>query len=66
MVLFIILYMMVVAFESVDQLPKCDHSNEIYAASFSRGQAVHSKRHKVVLTKLSWTLLLRCLLSCTN
>jgi len=29
-VLFIMLYKVVVAFESVDEIPKCHHSNESY------------------------------------
>ena len=29
-VLFIVLYKMVLTFESVDQILKCDHSNESY------------------------------------
>ena len=29
-VLFIMLYKVVLTFESVDELPKCDHSNESY------------------------------------
>jgi len=29
-VLFIMLYKVVITFESVDEIPKCDHSNESY------------------------------------
>ena len=29
-VLFIMLYKVVLSFESVDEIPKCDHSNESY------------------------------------
>ena len=29
-VLFIVLYKVVLPFESVDEIPKCDHSNESY------------------------------------
>ena len=29
-VLFIMLYVVVLTFESVDEIPKCDHSNESY------------------------------------
>ena len=29
-VLFIMLYKVVLTFESVDEIPKCDHSNESY------------------------------------
>jgi len=34
-VLFIMLYKVVVTFESVDEILKCDHSNESYWAVFS-------------------------------
>ena len=33
--LFIMLYIMVLTFESVDEILKCDHSNESYCALFS-------------------------------
>ena len=39
-VLFIMLYEVVLTFESVDELLKCDHSNESYWAVLSCG-AVH-------------------------
>ena len=39
-VLFIILYKAVLTFESVDEILKCDHSNESYWAVLSCG-AVH-------------------------
>jgi len=29
-VLFIMLYKVILTFESVDEIPKCDHSNESY------------------------------------
>ena len=31
-VLFVMLYRVVLAFESVDEIPKCNHSNESYRA----------------------------------
>ena len=34
-VLFIMLYVVVLTFESVDEIPKCDHSNESYGAVLS-------------------------------
>ena len=34
-VLFIMLYKVVITFESVDEIPKCDHSNESYWAVLS-------------------------------
>ena len=36
-VLFIMLYKVVLTFESVDEILKCDHSNESYRAVLSRG-----------------------------
>ena len=35
-VLFIMLYKVVLTFESVDEILKCDHSNESYLAVLSR------------------------------
>ena len=34
-VLCIMLYVVVLTFESVDEIPKCDHSNESYGAVLS-------------------------------
>ena len=34
-VLFIMLYVVVLTFESVDEIPKCDHSNESYGGVLS-------------------------------
>ena len=36
-VLFIMLYKVVLTFKSVDEILKCDHSNESYRAVLSRG-----------------------------
>ena len=36
-VLFIMLYMVVLTFESVSEIRKCDHSNESYRAVLSYG-----------------------------
>ena len=36
-VLFIMLYKLVLTFESVDEILKCDHSNESYCAVLSCG-----------------------------
>ena len=41
-VLFIILYKMVLTFESVDEILKCDHSNESYWAVRSCGAVYHA------------------------
>ena len=38
-VLFIMLYKVVLTFESMDEIPKCDHSNETYWAVLSCGAA---------------------------
>ena len=40
-VLFIMLYKVVLTFESVDEIPKCDHSNESYWAVISCGAGCH-------------------------
>ena len=40
-VLFIILYNMVLTFESVDEILKCGHSNESYWAVLPRGTVFH-------------------------
>jgi len=37
LVLFIMLYKVVLAFESVDEIPKCNHSNESYREILSYG-----------------------------
>ena len=41
-VLFIILYKVVLTFESVDEILKCDHSNESYRAVFSCGAVYYA------------------------
>ena len=41
MVLFIMLYVVVLTFESVDEIPKCDHSNESYGAVLSSATVYH-------------------------
>ena len=40
-VLFIRLYVVVLTFESVDEIPKCDHSNESYGAILSSATVYH-------------------------
>ena len=42
MVLFIMLYKMVLTFESVDEILKCDHSNESYGVVISCGAAYYA------------------------
>ena len=41
-VLFIMLYKVVVTFESVDEILKCDHSNESYCAVLSCGTVYYA------------------------
>ena len=41
-VLFIMLYKMVLNFESVDEILKCDHSNESYWAILPRGAVYYA------------------------
>ena len=40
-VLFIMLYKVFLTFESVDEILKCDHSNESYSAALSCGAVYH-------------------------
>ena len=42
MVLFIVLYKMVLTFESVDEILKCDHSNESFWAVLSYGAVYYA------------------------
>ena len=42
MVLFITLYKVVLTFESVDEILKCDHSNESYWALLSYGAVYYA------------------------
>ena len=48
-VLFVVLYKVILTFESVDEILKCDHSNESNRAVLSCG-AVHYTVQGVVLT----------------
>ena len=41
-VLFIMLYKVVLTFESVDEIRKCDHSNESYLAVLSCGTVLYA------------------------
>ena len=41
-VLFIMLYKVVLTFESVDEILKCGNSNESYSAAFSRGNVYYA------------------------
>ena len=41
-VLFIMLYKVVLTFESVDKILKCDHSNESYCAVLSYGTVYYA------------------------
>ena len=80
-VLLIVLYKVVLTFESVDEILKCDHSSESYWAVLSCGAVI--VLHKVILTfecvdkncavwqfkwkpLLSSTFLWCCLLCCTR
>ena len=50
MVLFIMLYKVVLIFESVDKILKCDHSIESYWAVLSCGNVYYMMLHSMVLT----------------
>ena len=41
-ILFIMLYKVVLTFESADEIPKCDHSNESYSAILSCGTVYYA------------------------
>ena len=41
-VLFIMLYRLVLTFDSVDEILKCDHSNESYFAVLSCGAVIYA------------------------
>ena len=43
-VLFIMLYKVVLPFESVDEILKCDHSNESYQAVLSCGAVYYAEK----------------------
>ena len=57
-VLFIMQYMVVLTFESVDEILKCNHSNEGYWAVLSCGAVI--MLYKVVLTFESVDVILNC------
>ena len=57
MVLFSMLYKVVLTFESVDEILKCDHSNESYRAVSS---FLSFMLYKVVLTFESVDKILKC------
>ena len=44
MVLFVILYKMALIFESVDEILKCDYSNESYREVLSCGAVYHAEQ----------------------
>ena len=48
-VLFIMLYKVVLTFESVDKILKCDNSNESYWAVLSCGAACFSNEFEIIL-----------------
>ena len=59
-VLFIMLYKVVLTFEFVDEILKCDHSNESYWAVLSCGTVAVQMLYKVVLTFESVDEILKC------
>jgi len=59
-VLFIMLYKVVLIFESVDEILKCEHSNESYWAVLSCGAVFFIMLFKVVLTFESVDKILKC------
>ena len=57
--LFIMLYKVILTFESVDEILKCDHSNESYRAVLSC-VAVYYAVYMVILTFESVDEILKC------
>ena len=55
-VLFIMLYKLVLTFESVDEILKCDRSNESYWAVLSCGTVHHAEEGVVNFWVLQWNL----------
>ena len=53
-VLFIMLYKLVLAFESVDEIVKCDHSNESYWALRSCGTVYYAVQGSFNLQIRGW------------
>ena len=58
-VLFIMLYKVVLTFVSVEEILKCDHSNESYRGVLSYG-TVYCVVYKVILTFKSVDVSLKC------
>ena len=54
------LYMVVLTFESVDEILKCDHSSESYWAVLSCDKLLFITLYKVVLTFESVDEILKC------
>ena len=59
MVLFIMLYKVVLTFCSMDEILKCDHSNDSYGAIFFCGTVI-CMPFKAVVTSESMSELLEC------
>ena len=52
-VLFVTLYEVILTFESVDEILKCDHSSESYWAVFSCGAACYAAHNGSKLNEIS-------------
>ena len=63
-VVFIMLYKVVLTFESVDEILKCDHSNESYWAVFSCGAVYYAVQHVSNFWVCEWNPFKWKLLSC--
>ena len=53
-VLFVMLYKVILSFESVDEIIKCDHSNENYWAVLSCGAVYYAVRGDSNLRVCGW------------
>ena len=59
-VLFIMLYKVVLTFESVDEILKCDHSNESYCAGRSCGTVYYAVQGGSNFSVCGWKVVLYC------
>ena len=59
-VLFTMLYKVILTFESVDEIRKCDHSNESYWTVLSCAAVYYAVQLKVILTFTSLNEILKC------
>ena len=59
-VLFIMLYKVVLTFESVDEILKCDHSNESFWVVLSWGTICYAVQGGSNFWIFGWNIILKC------